>query len=104
MSRQNFLQSAYKQFAERSQNELKKLVKPAYTKLYQDYKNLVDAQSQEKKQDKKNAMQEQIEAALKKYLDAIATDTAFPQDFRDEIKSALADDKRINDAIQALNK
>ena len=40
---------------------------------------------------------------LEKYLSAIAEDAAFPQDFRGEIQSALAESKRINDALNALN-
>ena len=89
--------------AARSQDEFKSLVKPAQAKLYQDYQTAAAAQDKEKNQDKKNALQEQKEEALMKCLDAIAADAAFPQDFRNEITSAQAEYKRINDAMEALD-
>lgn len=88
---------------ERSQDEFKGLLKPAQNKLYQDYKSAEDAQEKEKNQDKKNALQEQKEAAQEAYLTALTADADFPQDFRNEITSTLAENKRINDAIQAYN-
>lgn len=89
--------------AKRSQDEFKSLVKPEQATLYQSYKSLASAQDKEKNTDKKNAMTPGVEAAQEKYLNAIAADTAFPQDFRDEITSTLAEYKRINDAILASN-
>lgn len=90
--------------AERSQDEFKSLVKPEQATLYQSCKSLEAARDKEKNADKKNAMTPDVEAAQEKYLSAIAADAAFPQDFRDEIASALAEFKRINDKIQALNR
>ena len=89
--------------AERSRDEFKSLVKPEQEALYQNYKSLSDAQNKEKNTDKKNAMTPDVEAAQEKYLSAIAADAAFPQDFRDEITSTLAEYKRINDEILAHN-
>ena len=87
--------------AERSRDEFRSLVKPEQEALYQNYKSLSDAQNKEKNTDKKNAMTPDVEAAQEKYLSAIAADAAFPQDFRDEITSTLAEYKRINDEILA---
>ena len=89
--------------AERSRDEFKSLIKPEQEALYQNYKRLSDARNKEKNNDKKNAMTPDVEAAQEKYLSAIAADAAFPQDFRDEITSTLADYKRINDEILARN-
>ena len=89
--------------AERSRDEFKSLVKPEQAALYQNYKRLADAQNQEKNTDKKNAMTPDVEAAQEKYLNALAADAAFPQDFREEITSTLAEYKRINEEILAHN-
>lgn len=88
---------------ERAQDEFKSLVKPEQAALYQSYKSLEAARDKEKKQDKKNAMTPDVEAAQEKYLSAIAADDAFPKAFRDEIASALAEYKRINDEILSHN-
>ena len=89
--------------ASRSQDEFRSLVKPEQAKLYQDYKAISDAREKEKNTDRKNAMANDVDNAQEKYLSAVAADAAFPQDFRDEIASALAEYKRINGAIQALS-
>lgn len=89
--------------AERSQDEFKSIVKPDQAELYRDFKSFLEAQNKEKDQDRKNALQIKKEAALEEYLGAIAEDAEFPQDFRSEIKSALAENKRVSDALKAMN-
>ena len=88
---------------ERSQDEFKSLVKPEQATLYEAYKALSDTRDKEKNTDKKNAMTPGVEAAQEKYLSAIAADAAFPQDFRDEITSTLAEYKKIDAEIMARN-
>ncbi len=90
--------------AERSQDEFKGLVKPEQAALYQDCKSLAAARDKEKDADKKNALTPGVDAAQEKYLSAIAADASFPQGFRDEITSTLAEYKRINDEILSKNK
>ena len=90
--------------AERSQEEYKGLVKPEQAAAYQEYKSLAAARDKEKNADKKNALTPGVDAAQEKYLSAIAADASFPQDFRDEITSTLAEYKRIDAEIRAKNK
>ncbi|MBQ9618380.1 MAG: hypothetical protein IJR48_08450 [Oscillibacter sp.] len=89
--------------AARAQDEFGSLVKPEQAKLYQAFEALSGAQDKEKDTDKKNAMTNDVEAARAEYLNAVAADTAFPQDFRDEITATLAEYKRLDDAINAMN-
>ena len=90
--------------AERSQDEYKGLVKPEQAALYQECKSLAAARDKEKNTDKKNALTPGVDAAQEKYLNAIAADASFPQDFRDEIAATLAEYKRIDAEIMARNK
>lgn len=88
---------------ERSQSEFGSLVKPGAAKLYQEYVSLRDAQDREKDTDKKNAMTNDVEAARAEYLNAVAADAGFPQDFRDEITATLAEYGRINAALNDMS-
>ena len=90
--------------AERSQDECKGLVKPEQAAAYREYKSLAAARDKEKDADKKNALTPGVDAAQEKYLGAIAADASFPQGFRDEITSALAEYKRIDAEIRAKSK